>query len=275
MRGASPAPAEPSSTVPGVTVLALKLFLAPAFIVGVSLVARRFGARAGGVVGGLPVIAGPILLVLALQHGRAFAADAANGTMLGVVALITFVVAYVAASRRASWPWALAAGWGTFFAVALLMREVHARDAYAFVLAAGACALGLAVLPRPAGEASPARPLSRWDLPLRALCTAVPVVAITGSAHWLGAHATGVLATFPIITPVAAAFTQAHGGAAESTRLLYGFTVGFFAYACFCLVISVGVTALGTAVAFLVAAAATLAIQAAAVLATAARPLEG
>jgi hypothetical protein len=53
-----------------VAVLALKLILAPAFVVGASLTARRFGPRIGGLVGGLPVVAGPILLVLAIVHDR-------------------------------------------------------------------------------------------------------------------------------------------------------------------------------------------------------------
>src|SRR4051794_26627505 len=56
-----------------VAVLAVRTLLAPCFVVLVSLAARHFGARIGGLLAGLPVIAGPILLVLALQHGTAFA----------------------------------------------------------------------------------------------------------------------------------------------------------------------------------------------------------
>ena len=63
--------------------LAVKVLLAPGFVVGASLAARRFGSRVGGVVGGLPVVAGPILLVYALEDGRVFAAGAAAGTGSG------------------------------------------------------------------------------------------------------------------------------------------------------------------------------------------------
>ena len=77
---------------------------------GASLAARRYGARIGGLVGGLPVVAGPILLVFALSHGRAFAADAAAGTLLGIVSLLAFIVVYarMAAERdgRRAWSWA-------------------------------------------------------------------------------------------------------------------------------------------------------------------------
>ena len=78
----------------------MKLLLAPSFVVAASLVSRRFGVRVGGVFGGLPAIAGPILLVVAIDEGTDFAAGAAAGAVLGVVALIVFVVAYVAVARR-------------------------------------------------------------------------------------------------------------------------------------------------------------------------------
>ncbi len=83
--------------------LAVKLLLAPAFVVGASLAARRFGPRVGGLIAGLPVVAGPILLVYALAHGRAFAAGAAAGTLLGLVSLIAFVVVYARLASRLFW----------------------------------------------------------------------------------------------------------------------------------------------------------------------------
>ena len=76
------------------TVLALKLLLAPGFIVATTLISRRFGVGVAGIVAGLPAIAGPILLVLALDHGHGFARSAANGVLLGIVALVVFVLAF-------------------------------------------------------------------------------------------------------------------------------------------------------------------------------------
>src|SRR3954463_6357908 len=96
------------------TVLAVKLLLAPGFIVATSLVSRRFGVGVAGIVGGLPAIAGPILLVVALEHGSEVARSAATGVRLGIVALVAFVLAFAWVCQRARWPWALAAGWGCF-----------------------------------------------------------------------------------------------------------------------------------------------------------------
>jgi hypothetical protein len=247
------------------TVLALKLVLAPGFIVATSLVSRRFGVAVGGVIGGLPAIAGPILLVLAIDHGHEFARTAAIGTLLGIVALIAFVLAYAAVCRRAGWPWALAAGWGSFVAVVAALRPVDVGPVTAFVLACAACACGLALLPRPAPAAAPPPVHPPHDLALRAACAVVPIVCVTAAAKLLGAHLSGLVAAFPVITPVLAAFTQVQNGSPEAIRLLRGMTAGFFAYALFCFTVSVAIEPLGTAAAFTLATALALLTQALAV----------
>jgi hypothetical protein len=247
------------------TVLAVKLLLAPGFIVATSLVSRRFGVGVAGVVAGLPAIAGPILLVLALDHGPSFAQNAATGTLLGMVALIVFVLAYAGVCRRARWPWALAAGWGSFVAVIAALRPVHVGPVTAFVIACAACACGLVLLPRPSPAAAQPPVHPPFDLGLRAACAVVPVVSVTAAARALGPHLSGLVASFPVITPVLAAFTQAQHGPIEAIRLLRGMTVGFFGYALFCFTVAVGIRPLGTAAAFVLATALALATQLAAV----------
>lgn len=247
------------------TLLALKLLLAPSFIVATSVLARRVGVRVAGVVGGLPAIAGPILLVLALEHGRAFAGDAATGTLLGIVALIVFVLAYAAASSRFAWPWALLIGWASFLVAILALRPVHVGPLGALVLSCAACGATLVVLPRRHSESLSTRPYPRWDLPLRGACAVIPIVAVTSAARLLGPHLTGLLAAFPIITPVLAVFTHAQQGKSEAVRLLHGMTVGFFAYALFCFIVSVTVRGLGIAASFALATGLALAAQGAAI----------
>jgi len=243
-------------------ILALRILLAPFVVVGASLVARRFGVRVAGVVTGLPVIAGPILLVLALQHGTAFARNAADGTLLGMVAVAAFVLAYAVASTRFGWPAALAAGWGAFLLVVAGLRAVSAGAGTSLALAVAALASTLALLPRPAAGGAVVERRTRWDLPLRGASAAVPVVVVTGLAKTLGPHLSGLLASFPTIAPVMAAFTHAQRGRDEATRLLRGFTVGFFAYAAFCFVVAVAVRPLGTGAAFALAAVVSLGVQA-------------
>jgi hypothetical protein len=246
-------------------VLALRILLAPCFVIGASLIGRRFGVRVGGVVAGLPVIAGPILLVLALQQGAPFARSAAVGTLLGMVALAAFVLAYVGAAERVAWSGALTAGWAAFVLVVVAVRPVSVGPVVAFAIACGALLMTLVLLPRPPDTAVKPPPHPRWDLPLRAACTAIPVVVVTAAASALGPHLSGLITAFPIITPVLAAFTHAQRGREEATRLLRGFTIGFFAYAGFCLVVATAVRPLGIAGCFALATAVALVAQAAAV----------
>jgi hypothetical protein len=77
-----------------VTLLAAKILLSPLCVIAVSLAGRRWGVAVAGVLGGLPVVAGPILLVETLLHGRDFGVDAAAGALFGLAALTAFVVVY-------------------------------------------------------------------------------------------------------------------------------------------------------------------------------------
>jgi hypothetical protein len=248
-----------------VSVLALRVLLAPCFVVFASLVARRFGVRIGGVIAGLPVIAGPILLVLALQHGPAFASMAAAGVLLGMVGLAAFVLAYVATARWRSWPSAVVLAYAAFALAVVALRPLSLGALPALIVACGSLVLTLGLLPRPPRvDQAPLAP-ERWDLPFRAACTGIAVVTVTAIATTLGPHLSGLVTSFPIITAVLAVFTHAHRGRDEAIRLLRGFTVGFFSYAAFCFVVATTIRPLGVSGSFALAAVIALCVQAATV----------
>jgi len=50
--------------------LALKLILVPFFLMLISLVSKHYGPARAGWMAGLPVIVGPILWLMALEHGE-------------------------------------------------------------------------------------------------------------------------------------------------------------------------------------------------------------
>jgi hypothetical protein len=56
--------------------LLLKLTLAPFLVAAATLIARKWGAKAGGLLMGLPLTTGPIFLFLAVDQGPRFAARA-------------------------------------------------------------------------------------------------------------------------------------------------------------------------------------------------------
>jgi hypothetical protein len=261
-----------------VAVLALKLILAPAFVVGASLTARRFGPRIGGLVGGLPVVAGPILLVLAIVHDRAFAARSATTSLLGLVSLATFVVVYGFAARRRRWPAALALAWLAFLTMTALGSLLHLAATPALAVAFASFAGGRAVLPAPGpcrpmghmdplldtelGSGRPGAPPS-WDLPVRAACAAAMVLTITAASAGLGPRLSGLLAPSPIITTVLAAFTHAQLGSEATLRLLRGMLTGFFAFALFSWTVALALPHTSIAAAFALATAVAALTQAA------------
>jgi hypothetical protein len=233
-----------------VATLAVKVLLAPSFVVGASLTARRFGPRIGGLVGGLPVVAGPILLVYALTHGRAFAADAAAGTLLGLVSLTAFVVVYSRLGGRAQWAVSLLAGWLAFAVWTVAFSALAIPAGAALALAGAGFVVGLRLLPDPRASRPPSPGQPIWDLPLRAACALLLVLALTAAAGWLGSRLSGLLAPFPVIASVLVTFTHAQHGADELLRLARGLIAGFFAFALFCFTLAISLRTLGIPAAF-------------------------
>ncbi|HEX3392802.1 MAG TPA: hypothetical protein VHS55_09580 [Solirubrobacteraceae bacterium] len=242
--------------------LAVKLTLAPAFVVGASLASRRFGPRIGGVLAGLPVVAGPILLVYALAHGQVFASGAAAGTLLGLVSSTAFLVLYSRMGAYASWPVTLLAGWLTFALATAVLNTFHVPLGGALAVAAAGVLAGLVALPHPSGATESVYASPPWDLPLRAVCAAALVLTLAAVSGWLGSRLSGLLAPFPIIATVLATFTHAQSGVDDVRRMARGMVTGFCAFTLFCFTVSVALRTLDIAASFALATAVALATQA-------------
>ncbi len=242
-------------------VLLAKLLLAPACVVAVSLAGRRWGVAVAGVLGGLPVVAGPILVVLTLVHGRAFGAEAAAGTLLGLAALTLFVVVYGKASERVGPTLSLLAGWAAFLLGVAFLQLFDVPPGVSLVFVAACFAAGLALLPAPTAAPVVATAPPWWDLPARALAALALVVVLTAASGALGPSLSGLLAPFPVITSVLAVFTHAHGGFGQVRMLLRNFLVGFYGFAAFCFALTLCLDSLGGPAAFSVALVAALAVQ--------------
>lgn len=242
-------------------ILATKILLAPLCVVAVSLAGRRWGTAVAGVLGGLPVVAGPILLVLTLVHGPSFGGEAAAGTLLGLCALTTFVVVYGRVSPFLGPLASVLCGWGGFLVAVALLDQIDPPALLAFAIAAVSFALGLQLLHAPPGEPEEIGELPWWDLPARGLAAMALVLALTAASGSLGPDLSGLLAPFPIITSVLAAFTHLHGGAEQVKILLRNFLIGFYGFATFCYVLAVSLPSLHTGVAFALATLAAVAVQ--------------
>ena len=243
------------------TVLATTVLLAPLCVVAVSLAGRRWGIAIAGVLGGLPVVAGPILLVVTLIHGDDFGADAAGGTLLGLAALTAFVIVYGRVAASAGPVPSLLCGWTAFLLGVAALSLAHPTPALSLILVAICFALGLRMMPS-APSPPAAAVLPWWDLPARALCALSLVLTLTAVSGALGPHLSGLLAPFPVVTSVLAVFTHALGGSGQVGVLLRNFLLGFYGFASFSFTLTVTLPVFTTAVAFSLATAAAIVVQA-------------
>ncbi|MBV9607418.1 MAG: hypothetical protein JO027_20050 [Solirubrobacterales bacterium] len=241
----------------------IELLIAPALVTISTLAARRWGARAGGMVSAFPAIVGPVLLILAVAHGRAFAARAADGTLLGLVSLAAFALAYGRTARRRGWRASVAVGWLAAGLAALVAGGAAggARSPSGLLIATATLALAYRALPAvgPEAPASRARP---GEIPLRMGSAALLVVALSAAAGALGAVAGGMLAALPVLACVLAAFTHRERGGTETIALLRGMLAGMGSFVLFCQVIAMAVVPYGIPAAFAAATLAALAVQA-------------
>ncbi len=182
-----------------------------------------------------PIVAGPILLTLALEQGLPFAASSAEGTLLSVLAILVFCVLYAWASSRLAVAGSMLlalSGWGLAVAV---LQTLRLPLGLAFVLVWCALLLALRLFPSAAPAAGGAR---RNDLPWRMLAAAALVLLVTAGAARMGARLSGFFAMFPVMGSVLVGFAHAGSGRASAVALLRGMVCGFFGFSIFCVTLA-------------------------------------
>ncbi len=163
-----------------------------------------------------------------IQQGALFAADAARGSLLGLVGVAAFCLAYARASTRLHWSLCLLIGWSSFAVVTVLMYRVQVGPIPALVLAVAALFGARAGLPGSRSERGAAQLVAKvdgaaipqWDLPMRMASAAALVFTLTSVADRLGSSVSGILTPFPVATAILAGFTHAQHGSAACVEFL-------------------------------------------------------
>ena len=242
--------------------LALKLVLVPLILAVLSLVAKRFGPGVAGWLGGFPVVAGPILLLISFERGPDFAAQAAAAGIAGLAGSASFSVTYAWMCRRNGWFVSMMSGIAGWTAAILLVVQLPLTTAWVS-LAVALVALIAAPAFFPHIDATwDAVRLPRSEIAARMVAGAALTLAVTGLSAAIGPAWSGLFMLFPSIGLVLAVFSQRTSGPAFSAMLLKGIILGYYSLAAFCLAIAILLPQQGVAVSFAVGVAAALAVGA-------------
>jgi uncharacterized membrane protein (GlpM family) len=217
---------------------ALKLILVPGAIGLVSLAGRRWGARMAGWLAGMPVVVGPILLLLWLEQGPGFARAAAVYSLAAIAPLIAYSTTYAWLSRRWSWPACLAAAYVTWSIAAVPIFALPIQVAGSSLLALGSLLIAPRVLPEPDVIALRAQPPA-LELAFRMFAGAALTITVTSLAPLVGTRMSGLLALFPLMSTVLSVFTHVDSGSEAVIAMLRGLARGLYSLAGFCLTVIV------------------------------------
>ena len=243
----------------------LEVLIAPVLVALATVVGRRWGARAGGLVSAFPAVVGPVLLIIAQQRGEVAAERAAAATLLGLVALSSFALAYARTARGTPWPGSLAVGWACAIVAAAFAGWSLAGAGLPAALAAAVLSIAAArsALPRPAEQPhlGSSLPRPRADIVVRMALTAALIVLLTIASELFGPVVGGMLAALPVLASVLAVFTHRVHGSDATIGLLGGMLTGMSGFVAFCAAIALLEVPAGTAVAFGVATLSAVAVQ--------------
>jgi hypothetical protein len=239
--------------------LAIKLVVTPLVVLIASLAARRWGDAVGGWLVGLPLTSAPVSVFLAIEQGPSFAAQAADGSIAGVLSQGAFCLGYGAAARQGAMA-ALSAGTLAYVVSAIVMVRAGLSTVTLFSAALAALALVLWLLPRRLVTAS-ANVVAWWDMPLRIAVTTALVVALTSAATTLGPRASGTSASYPLIGASIAAFAQWKQGPEAGVAVMRGMASALYAFAAFFAIVGAALPRMSLFAAFVLATAGCLIVQ--------------
>jgi uncharacterized membrane protein (GlpM family) len=236
-----------------------KLIIVPVFIGLITLAGRRWGNRVAGIFTGLPFVAGPIIVFVALDQGTQFAQQTAIAAVSGVFALVVFSLTYCwTCSRLAIVTCVVISGLAWFlaaFGIHLASLSLNA----AIILAAISLAAANLLLPRT--QADQKNAAATDNLYLRMAIGAGLTILITSLAARLGPIWSGTLSVFPVIGLVLAIFVQVRSGPEQVVELYRGMFKGLYSFATFFVCLALLWPNEGILLACTYAASASIAVQ--------------
>jgi hypothetical protein len=218
-------------TDPTIWLLLIKMLATAGIVVSASLIAERTGPLVAAMVATLPVSAGPVYFFLALDHGDAFIADAAVGSMASNTATAAFSLAYVFAAQRLGAVGALSLSFAAWCLILLGFRTFEPSFAVlTAVLLIAFPVMHLAA--RPYLSARPLNPpqLAWYAIPLRALFVSILVAVVTTLSFRIGPQWSGYFATLPVVLSTLVIFVHPRIGGPATAAIIGSGLLGLMGF---------------------------------------------
>lgn len=215
-----------------------KLTVVPLLIWLISHAGRKWGPVVAGSLSAFPVVVGPALFFIAFERGKEFAASAAVGSVSGVLALISFSLAYVWAATRLSWAYSILIALLTYTAsvIAINAASLSLYTGGLFVVLVLSVVRNIFPKWRKMQED---KPKLRFDVPVRMIVGGVLVYGLTLTAGTIGPAWSGIFSMFPVTGSVLLVFSHIYQGREFSINLVHGMFLGWCSISLFCMLVSI------------------------------------
>lgn len=210
--------------------LAVKVGLTALVVIAVTVAAERGGALAGAFLATLPIVPGPVFVLLALDHDAHFIANGATFALAANCMSASFGACYVVLAQRRS----LAASVTVAALLWIAGASVIAQQSFTPL---GAALLTFPILitcffvVRPYREAKmPRVPLRPADFVVRGLLAAAITAVILVVGETIGSSWAGALSVFPVMFGSIAMFLHPRLGGHAAASVIANANIGMFGF---------------------------------------------
>ena len=217
--------------------LALKMALTAFIVVIVSVTVERSGPFIGALIAALPTAAGAAYIILAFEHPPDFIAASAVGSAAAVASVSIFCLVYAVLAQRHGVVLSLGIAVAIWFVAAAGLRLIDWTPLTAAILNVAVFGVTVPLSWRYRTSGPPKKFLrTAFDIPLRAITSAIVVAVVTTASYSIGSFASGVFAVFPIVMGCSIVILHPRvGGVASASMMahaqiaLNGLWLGFLA----------------------------------------------
>lgn len=226
----------------------LKLALVPVVIFLLSIISKKFGDAVGGMFAGFPIISGPILLFLSIQHGLDFGQEVASTMIVGVAGVAVYALVYSKCSQYFRWYTSLFLASLFFFTSSLMFTYIPltAMERLFFTAIVIVICYKLIPIENVDTKSSPIR----YEMIYRILAGISLLFLVTFVSGAVGPEFSGVISSFPVTASIIPTFIHGTQGKDGAITFLRNLTFSLFSMCIFFTYLSNELNSLGIAVAF-------------------------